>query len=305
MTSKTPPPGGRITNERLHATLMGVQAMTGIDATDAQLIKFTNNAVFSLPNAGVVVRIAASATMANRADKIIRIAHWLEAGNVPAVRLLNLDQPLEIDGLKVTLWQEVPGGGPAPTGADLGAILLRWHELDPPDGGLPPWTPMAEIRSRLTEPDGVDETDLAYLRDECDRLEEQLNGLTFALTPGPIHGDAFMGNLIDGHTGPVICDFDSSCEGPREWDLVPLAVGKLRFDYPGDDYGALANIYGFDVIAWKGFPVLRRLRELKLVTSLIPVLGSRTVLRPQWQRRLDTYRSGDDTALWSAYARSA
>jgi len=40
-----------------------------------------------------------------------------------------------------------------------------------------------------------------------------------------IHGDAFMGNLIGGATGPAIYDFDSSRDGPREWDLVPLAVG--------------------------------------------------------------------------------
>jgi hypothetical protein len=63
-----------------------------------------------------------------------------------------------------------------------------------------------------------------------------------------------MGNLIDGKNGAVICDLDSGCEGPREWDLVPLAVGKLRFDYPGDGYGALADVYGFDVITWEGFP---------------------------------------------------
>jgi hypothetical protein len=160
-------------------------------------------------------------------------------------------------------------------------------------------------RSRLTEPDGVDSDDLAYLRDECDRVEEQLAGLPYELPTGPIHGDAFMGNLIDGATGPVICDFDSSCDGPREWDLVPLAVGKLRFDYPGDDYGALARGYGFDVIGWPGFPVLRRLRELKLVTGLVPVLGSRGVLRPQWQKRMDTYRSGDQTTRWSTYVRAA
>jgi hypothetical protein len=59
------------------------------------------------------------------------------------------------------------------------------------------------------------------------------------------------------------------------------------------------------VIVWKGFPVLRRLRELKLATSLVPVLGSREVLRPQWQRRLDTYRDGDEDARWSTYVRAA
>lgn len=60
-----------------------------------------------------------------------------------------------------------------------------------------------------------------------------------------------------------------------------------------------------DVIGWPGFPILRRLRELKLVTSLVPAPGSRAVLRPQWQRRLDTYRNGDQEARWSTYVRAA
>jgi hypothetical protein len=296
----------RVTDERLRIVLAEVQSSTGIDVTGAQLIKFTNNAVFALPHAGVVARIAGSATMADRVDKVIRVARWLAAGQVPAVRLLDLPQPLTIDGFKVTLWHQVPGGGPTPTGTDLAEILERWHRLPRPDDGLPPWKPMAEIRSRLSEPDGVDEGDLAYLHDECDRIEEQLDGLTYELPIGPIHGDAFMGNLIGGVDGPVIADFDSSCdEAPREWELTPMAVGKLRFDYPGDDYGALVARYGFDVTTWSGFPVLRRLRELKLVTSLVPVLGSRTVLRPQWQHRLDTYRNGDETARWSTYIGAA
>ena len=305
MTNETSPPNGRVTKERLGAVLEDLQALAGIDVTGARLIKFTNNAVFSLPHAQVVARIAGSATMTAQIAKVIKVAQWLEDGGVPAVRLLDLDQPLVIDDLHLTLWHEVRGGGPAPTGVDLAAILRRWHELGPPEGALPAWKPVAEIRSRLTEPDGVDPADVAFLRGECDRLEEQLGSLAYELPNGPIHGDAFMGNLIDGITGAVICDFDSSCEGPREWDFVPLAVGKLRFDYSGDDYGDLSHTYGFDVVRWPGFSTLRRLRELKLVSSLVPVLGSRDVLRPQWQTRMDTYRSGDQTTRWSTYIRAA
>ncbi|MFI1997057.1 phosphotransferase enzyme family protein [Actinoplanes sp. NPDC020271] len=305
MTDQIPAPAGRTPDQRLHTVLAGVQALTGVGISRAQLIKFTNNAVFDLPEAGVVARIAASATMSDRVDKIIRIARWLQEGNVPAVRLLDCEQPLIVDDLKVTLWHRIPDGNRPLTGRDLGNILQRWHGLAPPTGGLPAWQPANEIRSRLAEPHGVSADDLAYLQSECDRIEEQLGTLQYELPSGPIHGDAFMGNLIAGPEQPVICDFDSSCDGPREWDLVPVAVGKLRFDYPGDDYGALAHQYGFDVIAWPGFPVLRRLRELKLVTSLVPVLASRPILQPQWQRRLDTYRNRDDTARWSTYVRAA
>ncbi|WP_133871246.1 phosphotransferase enzyme family protein [Paractinoplanes brasiliensis] len=305
MTSEATSPQGRITDRRLRTVLDGVRKVAHVDVRDAQLLKFTNNAVFSLPHAGVVVRIAGSATMSARVGKVIQVARWLQRGGVPAVRLLDQEQPLIVDGLHVTLWDEVPETGVTPTGSDLAVILQRWHQLDPPEDNLPGWAPMAEIRSRLAEPDGVSDDDLAYLRDECDRIEDQLPGLPYELPHGPIHGDAFMGNVIGGEAGPVICDFDSSCDGPREWDLVPLAVGKLRFNYPVDDYGALARQYGFDVLRWPGFPILRRLRELKLVTSLVPVLGSRPVLRPQWQTRMDSYRGGDQTTRWSTYVRAA
>ena len=39
-----------------------------------------------------------------------------------------------------------------------------------------------------------------------------------------ICGDAHLGNMIATPTGPVLCDLDTACIGPREWDLVPLAV---------------------------------------------------------------------------------
>lgn len=305
MTDQTPAPAGRISVQRLHTVLAGVQALTGVDVSRARLIKFTNNAVFDLPEAGVVARIAASATMSDRVDKVIRVARWLQEGDVPAVRLHECEQPLVVDNLKVTLWRRVPDGDGPLNGGDLGNILQRWHTLAPPVGVLPPWQPVGEIRSRLAEPDGVSVDDLSYLRSECDRIEDQLSTLLYELPSGPIHGDAFMGNLIAGPDRPVICDFDSSCDGPREWDLVPVAVGKLRFDYPGDDYGELAHQYGFDVITWSGFSVLRRLRELKLVASLVPVLASRPILQPQWQRRLETYRNRDYTTRWSTYVRAA
>ena len=104
-----------------------------------------------------------------------------------------------------------------------------------------------------------------------------------------------------GPAGPVICDFDSLADGPREWDLTPVAVGRLRFDYPGDAYGELAAHYGFDVLNWTGFPVLRKIRELKLVTSVVPILRSNPGIREQWAFRLQSFKNRDVMARWSTY----
>lgn len=80
-----------------------------------------------------------------------------------------------------------------------------------------------------------------------------------------------------------------------------MAVGRLRFDYPGDAYGELAARYGFDVLGWPGFPVLRKIRELKLVTSVVPILHSNPGIREQWAFRLQSFKNRDVTARWSAY----
>jgi len=293
---------GRLTRATLDALLAAIGERTGLDVHDAQLIKFTNNAVFRLAYAPVVVRVAGSATMRDRVPKVVRVARWLAEHDVPAVRLLeNLPQPLAVHGQLVTLWQAIPPSGQAPTGRDLAAILRIFHALPPPAPALPPWRPFEEIRSRLAEPEGLDQADLAYLLEQCDRIEEKLGTVHYVLPPGPIHGDAFLGNLIPSPNGPVICDFDSSAHGPREWDLTPVAVGKLRFDYPGDAYGELAAHYGFDVLNWPGFAVLRKIRELKLVTSVVPILQSNPGIREQWTFRLQSFKTGDVAVRWSAY----
>jgi hypothetical protein len=287
---------------RIHATLAVICAEAGLDNRDAELIKFTNNAVFRLPREQVVVRIAGSATVAGRVPKVIQVAKWLSAHAMPAVRLLgDITQPVNVDGQLATVWQLVPTSASDPTGADLGQILRRWHDLPAPHGKLPRWWPIDAIRRRLTEPSDLRPDDHEFLTRRCDQIEAELTQVRFELPSGPVWGDAFLGNIISGPSGPVACDFDSAASGPREWDLTPVAVGSLRFDYSVDAQALLASTYGFDVTTWSGFPVLRSVRELQLVTSVIPVLRSNPSLHDQWAYRLRTFKEGDTTARWTPY----
>lgn len=294
---------GHLTRDKLNVVLAAIGERARLDVRDAQLIKFTNSAVFRLLHVPVVVRIAGSVTMRRRVPKVVQVARWLADEGVPAVRLLSgIGQPLDVDGQLATLWQEVPAAGPEPTGYDLANILRRFHALRPPSSVvLPPWRPFEEIRQRLSEPEGIDQADLAFLLDRCDDIEAELASVEFVLPSGPIHGDATLGNLIPGPHGPVICDFDSTSIGPREWDLTPVALGALRFDYAGNAHAELAARYGFDVTRWNGFDVLRQIRELKLVTSVVPILRSNPSLREQWRYRLESFKRGDTSAKWTTY----
>lgn len=292
----------KLTRERLTSLLETVCARAGFPFPhDAELIKFTNNAVFRLRHVPVVVRIAGSTAARDRVPAMVTAARWLARHDFPAVRLLgDVEQPLNVDDHLITLWNYVPETGLRPSGKDLGKLLRRLHALDdPPD--LPPWQPMKEIRQRLDEPEELSTEDHAFLQKECDEVEAQLERLNYVLEPGVIHGDAFLGNLISGPHGIVLCDFDSTTVGPREWDLVPVAAGSMRMDYPVDDHPPLAAEYGFDVSAWEGFPVLRRLREIKLVTSVLPVLRSNPAIRPQWEHRMRSFKARDLTLKWHPY----
>jgi Ser/Thr protein kinase RdoA (MazF antagonist) len=286
----------------LNAVLAAVCGKARLDARGARLIKFTSNAVFRLSAAPVVVRVAGSAVVRERAVKVLAVARWLRELGFPAVRPWeNVEQPIIVRGQVATLWQAEPDEGRLPTARDLGQILRSLHALAAPEFELPQWRPMRSIRDRLAEPSEVSVDDREFLRRECDAVEDALARVRFALPPGLVHGDATVANLVTGVDGPVICDFDSTCLGPREWDLIPLAVGAFRFDPSGIRHAELVEAYGIDVIQWSGFPVLRRLRELQLVASVTPVLRFNSALVPQWRHRMRTLREADMTALWQPY----
>jgi Ser/Thr protein kinase RdoA (MazF antagonist) len=295
--------GGHLSPDRLEAVLAGICDACSLAGADARLIKFTNSAVFDLPRAEVVIKVAGSRLVTERIPKVIEVARWLEAHDFPAVRLLaGVDQPVHSHGHAATLWRRVNGDGPEPTGRDLADLIRRFHSLPRPDG-LPTWDPMRGIRQRLAEADGIGAGELDFLAGRCNALETELAGIVPALPPGAIHGDAFLGNLIPHDGGPVLCDFDSTSIGPREWDLTPVAVGSLRFDYEVDPHDSFAAAYGFDVTSWDGFPVLRQLRELQLVTSVLPVLRSNPTVREQFEHRLASLKAGNATR-WQPYARA-
>ena len=51
-------------------------------------------------------------------------------------------------------------------------------------------------------------------------------------------------------------DLDALAQGPREWDLVPTAVSYLRFRQDLAPVAAFGDAYGFDLLAWAGWPTL-------------------------------------------------
>jgi hypothetical protein len=293
---------GSFASDDLTEALVGVCAAAGLDPTGATLIKCTANAVFRLASAPVVVRIGMSAALRHRVEKVVKVATWLAEHDLPAVRLLpGVAQPVRYGGYLATVWEAVPASGKRVRGRDLGKLLRRIHDLPEPASWLPAWRPLADVRARIGEATDLDAADLAFLQDRHDDVADQLSRLEFPSPPALVHGDAHLGNLIPSPAGPVLCDFDSSSYGPPEWDLTPLAVGVVRFGEPAGRYRELVRTYGLDVTRWSGFRVLRAVRELKLITSVLPIIGSRPEVRAELFRRMADVRSGNTSARWARY----
>lgn len=143
----------------------------------------------------------------------------------------------------------------------------------------------------------------------CEDIHGQLPSIRWHLPAGALHGDAHTGNLLlrsaparpAADPTALLCDLDGLSHGPREWDLVPTAHGTTRFGRSPTPYHALADDYGFDILSWSGWPLLVRLRELQLVTSVIDSIAGRPAVADQLALRLRSLLADDSTVVWTRY----
>lgn len=283
--------------------MTGVASKLSLPSGDARLLRLTNNAVFALPEAGVVVRITRSHQLQSRVSKVVRLARWFEAIDAPTIRLAQVgDQPVEIDGLLATIWTLISQHDPALSPDDLGTALRSFHGLGLPPFELPLWDPISDARSRLKDAEGLTRTDEQFLKTWCDRLEPQIEEVRGRVGLHLIHGDAHVGNLLRDRDGRALfCDFDATSQGPWQVDLVAVAVGEARFGRAGA-HNALAASYGYDVTSDPDWPLLREARELKMVTAAVPLLASGKLVAAEFRTRLLSVMDGDTSARWTPFA---
>jgi hypothetical protein len=296
--------GGRFTEPAMWQALRHLAEQLRVPHGDTRLLRLTNNAVFALPRAGLVVRITRSHGLRRRVHKVTDLAVWFAQVDASTIRLAPEVpvQPVEVTGLLATVWRYLPSAPPVPTLADLGVVLREFHRLGAPPLPLPGWNPVADARARIDDAEALADHDRELLTAWCDRLEPQLVNLRTQTPAHLVHGDAYVGNLLREPGGrAVLCDFDATCLGPWQVDLAAVAVGEIRFGHVGD-HAALAAAYGYDVTDDPDWPVLRQARELKMIAAAVPLLASAPGVATEFSVRLRSITEGDDGAAWTPFA---
>jgi len=253
----------------------------------------------------VVVRISRSGTSLDKARRSVAVARWLESVNFPAVRAVNVDQPLVVDRHVVTFWGAVSDDGDQyATVREVAEILVKLHALHAPDSlHLPPLAPFENAAHRIEVNDRLTPGDRAFLTSSLAELRDKYADLEFVLQPGVIHGDASIGNVLrDYHSNPVLIDLDGFAIGPREWDVVLTAIYYDSFGWhTREEYEIFVQVYGFDIMTWPGYPVLREVREFLMVTWVIQKASESATTAAEVRKRIAALRTGASRKDWQPY----
>lgn len=291
-------------SEAAHACEIACRAV-GLDGRGATLERLGHNAIYQISRSPVIVRVARGSQEWSRAEREVCVAGWLAEAGVPGARLWDEDgikQPVEALGRPVTFWEALASDAPKPKARDLGQLLARLHQVEgTPRCELPPFGPLGEVAARINKAVDVPADLRRVALEHCERLDAAYGSLAFALPAGVIHGDAYLGNVLRRDGEAVLIDFETFAVGPREWDLVPVAVARRRLGLPQDEWDGFVEAYRFDIEAWPGFDVLAGMRELMMTGWLMQLVGDRSEVLPELRTRIESIDEGDHDRQWHAF----
>ena len=289
------------------AALPEICALVGVSPAGAVLLHHRSNAVYVLPEAGVVARLAPDTQLRrDRARNSVAVCRWL-AKRDPGLALPPVagDQPVVAAGVVATFWPFHDTGGRRPGPEAVGQLLRRLHALEPPPFALPAFRPL----HRLTEALAMDADRVtpvlnadnhAWLCVRVDDVVDEFGATEFPLGRGVVHGDAHDENLVPLPTGWALIDWDQTCVGPRELDLVSGLPD--HFHTPEHQRTRLFSAYGYDLTGWPRWPLLRDLTELHALASYIRLAPAKPSAAEELERRVRSLRSGDRSVVWRAIA---
>ncbi|MFD9862553.1 phosphotransferase enzyme family protein [Streptomyces alboflavus] len=274
-----------------------------VDPDGIEMQRFGDHAVFRIDCGRIISRVGRSPDRLPSVRREVAVAQWLAAEGYPAARLVTeAEQPVVVDGHPVTFWEGLADGDTYASTREMGELLRRLHELEPPTLSLPELRPFDKVNQRLQRA-AIPSDTRTYLASLADELASEYDRLAFALPAGHLHGDFNVGNVLRDAAGhPKVIDLDGFVIGPREWDLMQTAMYYDSFGWHTEaEYADFVDGYGFDVRKWSGYTVLRSVRELLMVTWLSQNAGTNQRAAEEVEKRVETLRSGGSRRDWAPF----
>ncbi|GAB2709263.1 phosphotransferase enzyme family protein [Kitasatospora kifunensis] len=309
MISPSPSP---FTEARARALLAQACASAGLrPEAGVRLLALGENAVFELGDPAVVAKVGRAAALTARAARELAVARWLDGAGIPVVRPADAQVEAQrggvitAEGHPVTFWRRLaPAVRPADS-TDLAPLLRALHGLTAPAAPgepLPRRDLLAPVERWLRAAEGhLDPGDAAFLLARRAELAAAVQGLTPALPPGVIHGDALPRNVHVEQGGPVLLDLENVADDLREHDLVTLALSRDRYGVPEQEYLAFTRAYGWDVRDWEGCAVLRGARETASAAWVAQQVPGNPAALAEFRRRVASLREADAGVRWFAF----
>ncbi|MFC4611510.1 phosphotransferase enzyme family protein [Streptomyces maoxianensis] len=278
-------------------------AIADVAPDNIEMLRFGDHAVFRIDGGLIVARVGRSPDRLPSVLREVAVAEWLAGHGYPAARLAtNAEQPVVVAGHPVTFWQGLADGDTYASTREMGELLRRLHDLEPPSFPLPELRPFGRVEKRLARAE-ISTESRTYLSSRARELKAEFADLRFVLPPGHVHGDFNVGNVLhDASSRPKVIDLDDFMVGPREWDLMQTAMYYDSFGWHSEsEYQDFADGYGFDVRTWSGYPVLRSVRELLMVTWLSQNAATNSKAASEVEKRVESLRSDGSRRDWAPF----
>ena len=285
---------------RLQKVLEKCCVAAGLDPEVHTVLRGHTNAVVRLAHVPVVVKIARLGTDPVEAARTVQVVRWLFDSGLPTAPLHPIEpQPVLADGHAATFWTYLPQPARDIHARDIAKPLRMLHELPLPESlPLRRRDDVAAIRASLRATTALPASTLAFLAARLEKVVEALETVSFALPECVIHGDPQHRNTLYDGEQALLCDWDTVALGQPEWDLATIEIHCRRFGHGRDSYEQFAEEYGFDITAWSGYPVMRELRELRMITTNAAKILHAPATLPEIERRIRGLRADDVQLQW-------
>jgi Ser/Thr protein kinase RdoA (MazF antagonist) len=206
----------------------------GLRITEPVVLRDRLNVLVHLAPAPVVARVAGLiARVRPGADWLRRelavAAHLARAGAPVVAPSAELPPgPHEREGRVVTFWTHVPATGEPADPRAAGAALRDCHAaLRDFHGSLPLLGGITEAEAMLATLAADEQLDALAAARALERIEDTRAVLGSLRAPvQPLHGDAHLGNVLNGPDGPLWNDWEDTCLGPVGWDAACLMAAS-------------------------------------------------------------------------------